>query len=538
MSRAAGQGQGRGQATGPDRRPAPVDLGARPGGSVLERTLVAMLAAYRRCPLGPAGADPGATGGLSAADRLAAAGPGPGLARLLDGLDATGLDPGYAGTDTLVEGIAAWERLVAWATARQAELITALDAREHRAGRAEFVTDAISTRLGSTRHAARVKKDLADALALYPPVATALRTGAIDPAKARVFTDELAAAPASVSDALLDTFLPDAARLTGPQLRSRLRRAAQAVDPTLSARRAAAEAERRGVRLTPAPDSMAYLTAYLPADDAAVCLAALDALADTAAGSAADGDARTPDARRADALTDTLRAVLDTGRTPSGEALTTRQRRRPHIQVTVAATTLLGLDDQPADLAGYGPVPAALARAIAQDGTWRALITDAHGQVVARSASTYRPGADLTGTVTARDDTCRFPGCRAPAHRCDLDHISPYTPARPAGEQTTPENLHALCRHHHRLKTHTTWTVTRDPGTGTTTWTTPWGRTYRRDPEPIPGPPPEIGAREVLAPESTNPEATSPESTRPESTRPESTRPESTTPIDLGPPPF
>lgn len=491
----------------------PIDLGA-PGGSVLERTLVAMVAAYRRCPRGPAVADrPAEASVLSRADRLASADPGPGLARLVDTLDVEDLEPGYAGTDTLVEGIAAWDRVIAWATARQAELITALDAREHRAGRAEFVTDAISTRLGTTRHAARVKKDLADALALYPPVAGALRAGTVDPAKARILTDEVAAAPASISDALLETFLPDAPRLTAPQLRTRLRRAAQSIDPTLAQRRAVAEADRRGVRLTPAPDAMAYLTAYLPAVDAATCLAALDALADAAAapaGTARTPDARTPDARRADALTDTLRAVLDTGRTPSDEPLTTRQHRRPHIQVTVAATTLLGLDDQPADLAGYGPIPAAFARAVAQDGTWRALLTDAHGHVTARGATTYRPGADLTGTVTARDTTCRFPGCRAPAHRCDLDHITPYTPARPAGEQTTPENLHALCRHHHRLKTHTAWTVARDPGTGTTIWTTPWGRSYHRDPDPLPGSPPDATSAETTPPEAQAREARAP----------------------------
>lgn len=223
MSSTTGQGQ--------DRRPAPIDLGT-PHGSVLERTLVAMVAAYRRCPRGPAVGGPRVTGGLgpadrlaahgsaphelSPADRLAAADPGTGLARLVDGLAVADLDPGYAGTDTLVEGIAAWDRLIAWATARHAALITALDAREHRAGRAELVTDALSTRLGTTRHAARVKKDLADALTLYPPVATALGTGTIDPAKARVLADEVAAAPASISDALLDTFLPEAPRLTAP----------------------------------------------------------------------------------------------------------------------------------------------------------------------------------------------------------------------------------------------------------------------------------------------------------------------------------
>lgn len=503
-----------------------------PGGSIIERTLVAMVEAYRRHPRTLRAPrtlpTPRAGFAVPTADDLAELAPGPELAAILDaldprrpdgagvgdvgvcgvggagvattgvattgvdrtGVDRTGVDRTGVDTDTLVEGIAAWDRLISWATARQAALMTELDVREHRAGRGEFVVDAVSTRLGTTRRAAGVKTGLADGLALFPQVARALEGGRLDPAKARVLVDEVAAAPASMSDALLETFLPDAARLTCPQLRTRVRRAAQSVDPALAERRATAEAERRAVRLTPAPDAMAYLTAYLPAVDAATCLAALDALADAAVAPGYDrsGDERTADARRADALTDTLRTVLEGGVDLAGAPLPTRQRRRPHIQVTVAATTLLGLDDRPADLAGYGPIPAAMARAVAQDGTWRALLVDGAGQVTGRGGVSYRPGADLTGTVLARDTTCRFPGCGVPAQRCDLDHVTPFTLARPASEQTVPDNLQALCRHHHRLKTHGGWTVNRDAEKGSTAWTTPWDRTYVRDPDPPPGP--------------------------------------------------
>ena len=48
--------------------------------------------------------------------------------------------------------------------------------------------------------------------------------------------------------------------------------------------------------------------------------------------------------------------------------------------------------------------------------------------------------------VRARDRRCRFPGCRAAAIRCDLDHNIPW----PAGA-TSADNLCCLCRHHHRL---------------------------------------------------------------------------------------
>jgi hypothetical protein len=38
-----------------------------------------------------------------------------------------------------------------------------------------------------------------------------------------------------------------------------------------------------------------------------------------------------------------------------------------------------------------------------------------------------------------------------------------------------------LCRFHHRVKTHTTWTPTRAPD-GALHWTSPTGATYHVDP--------------------------------------------------------
>ena len=164
--------------------------------------------------------------------------------------------------------------------------------------------------------------------------------------------------------------------------------------------------------------------------------------------------------------------------------LATNQRQRPHLQVTIADTTLLGLDDHPGDLTGYGPIPADVARLLASDATWRALYTDRPGTVTAVGEHTYRPGAVLTRQVTARDRTCTFTGCTRPAVQCDIDHREAYTSTRPANQQTHLDNLHALCRLHHNLKTHHGWTTQHHPQTGTTTWTSPLGTQHERDPEP------------------------------------------------------
>ncbi|SOE01065.1 HNH endonuclease signature motif containing protein [Blastococcus haudaquaticus] len=59
----------------------------------------------------------------------------------------------------------------------------------------------------------------------------------------------------------------------------------------------------------------------------------------------------------------------------------------------------------------------------------------------------YTPGAELERFVRMRDRRCRFPGCRARARSCDLDHRREW----PDGP-TAHDNLWCLCEHHHRLK--------------------------------------------------------------------------------------
>lgn len=55
--------------------------------------------------------------------------------------------------------------------------------------------------------------------------------------------------------------------------------------------------------------------------------------------------------------------------------------------------------------------------------------------------------------IELRDHTCRFPRCTRPAGRCDVDHAVPYAD----GGVTCPCNEVALCRRHHRAKTHSSW---------------------------------------------------------------------------------
>ncbi len=168
---------------------------------------------------------------------------------------------------------------------------------------------------------------------------------------------------------------------------------------------------------------------------------------------------------------------------------------KPLVNVTVALSTLLGLDDNPGELDGHGPIPASLARRIASDptGTWRRIITDPVGRLLDYGRTRYRPPRDLADHIIVRDGVCTFPGCRRSAVRCDLDHIIDWH----HGGQTNPENLAALCSRHHHAKHEAGWQPNRDASTGTTHWKSPTGHSYHSTPPLLPTPGPLSVRREI-----------------------------------------
>ena len=88
--------------------------------------------------------------------------------------------------------------------------------------------------------------------------------------------------------------------------------------------------------------------------------------------------------------------------------------------------------------------------------------------------------------VVLRDGTCVFPHCTRPARGCDVDHVITYDhdahtgAGRPQPGPTQTDNLAALCRYHHRVKTFTAWHY-RMIEPGVFEWTSPHGHRYRRD---------------------------------------------------------
>jgi hypothetical protein len=131
-----------------------------------------------------------------------------------------------------------------------------------------------------------------------------------------------------------------------------------------------------------------------------------------------------------------------------------------------------------AEVVDPGPVSAAITRAIATDARRRRVLTDpTGGQVLDAGAQRYHPTARLTEHIRTRDQHCRRPGCRQPAHRSEIDH----TVAFDNGGHTVRINLAAMCKHHHRVKHLPGWTREQDPD-GTLTFTSPHGQVHRTRP--------------------------------------------------------
>ncbi|MCG7284375.1 HNH endonuclease [Cellulomonas sp. ACRRI] len=359
----------------------------------------------------------------------------------------------------------------------------------------------------------------------------ALADGRIEPAKARAIVLAAGDEPAGVAAVVEAEVLPRTAGRSVKQVRADVARALNRVDPEGAAdRHRTARAGRTVSRPKILQDGMAGLWTVLPAADAVRLDGLLDALARR---SRQAGDARTLDQLRADELLDRVlgcsqhliaadgtvlpsrrdgahedhgafgpavgcapgRAGADSApvETPaSAEAARSRSgdveeaTLRTVVHVTVSLATLMGADDEPGDLAGYGPIDAQQTRALALDlgSTWQRLVTDPlSGTVLDVGRTTYRPPAALADHVRHRDKYCTAPGCPVPAARCDLDHTVAYdpppdgSPPRPLGT-TCAHNLGPLCRTHHRLKTAGILRV-RQPTAGEFVWRTPTGHAFR-----------------------------------------------------------
>ncbi|MGC9536187.1 DUF222 domain-containing protein [Streptomyces sp. UG1] len=315
-----------------------------------------------------------------------------------------------------------------------------------------------------------------------------LAAGEISYIQAQTLAEQLRVVDDSVAAQVEQVMALKMPRQAAGQTRAALRQEVVRADPGGAERRHQQRVRERSIQHYPQEDGMAMFGAVLPAQRAALMEQAVDSRAQ---GYAEDG--RSLEQKRVDALFDLV--VNQPGAVGgSGAGGATRATRATGagrsgvvVQVTVPFDILIGDEDGPAELKGYGPIAASQARelAFAPGSVWRRLLTAPEtGLLIKTDPTTYRPTAETERHVIARDQYCAFPSCRMPAGRCDLDHVRPFDHRHPErGGQTVPDNLQPLCRRHHRLKTHHPgWKVRRDPCSGVSTWTAPTGHAYTNAP--------------------------------------------------------
>ncbi|GAA3055994.1 HNH endonuclease signature motif containing protein [Pseudonocardia yunnanensis] len=433
----------------------------------------------------------------------------------------------------VLERIGGWEKIIAWAQARQYEEIARFVAtaeagppagmNQVQAVESAQAEVALMLRLSPGGVAWRVG-EARQVVEEFPATFAALHAGVITLTKARIITEGCADLDAAAAGVVERKVLPRAPEQTNGQLRAAVRRAVLRVDGEAAVRRRERKRRERGVVLYPERDGMATLSATLPAAEAVGTFAVLD----QHARGCGSRDERPMAARRADALVDLVlretgfcsnasqqaaetnaaagesaEPVNDGAPTFGSGALVPGTERLPgvappggvpavtnkvsvQIRVTVPLDTLRGVSNEPGELTGYGPIPAEQARELAAgpDSVWRRLVTDPlSGALLDYGTTRYRPPPHLAEHLIARHQYCQHPGCRVPAHLCDLDHNQPYNPTNDQGP-TSAANLGPKCRPHHRLKGYPGWSVTQYVD-GSIIWTTPSGHTYRVDPPPL-----------------------------------------------------
>lgn len=312
-----------------------------------------------------------------------------------------------------------------------------------------------------------------------PCTLEALEAGALSEWRATLIVRESACLSVEHRRRLDAQMCGDASRLDGwgdRRIAAEAKKIACELDVAAVVDRSSKAAEDRCVRMRPAPDTVVWLTALLPVAQGVSVYAALKRAADSTF----------DDRSRGQIMADTL-----------VERVTGRPAEQPvdvNLNLVMADTTLVGDDDAPAWLDGYGPVPSAIARSLtgdaATDADARAMLRRLYrhprsGQLVALESQARIFPKGLAAFIGLRDQTCRTPYCNAPIrHR---DHAVP----RHRDGPTSALNGLGECEACNYAKEAPGWSVSTSERDGQhrAEFTTPTGAMYTSTAPPLPGPP-------------------------------------------------
>ena len=333
-----------------------------------------------------------------------------------------------------------------------------------------------------------------------PMTLAALQSGRISWQHARVMCEETAnlepAAAAALEAHFLDPDSPGFARgcfageLAPGRFRAKVRYWRERHHPVSIETRHSRSVKDRRLEYSPDRDGTAWISAFLPADQAAGIWNRTTAIS---RGLQGPNETRTLTQLRADVFSTSLlrparaahgvatassggplpAASVPAGITPAGDVPSPQAQ----VLVTVPVFSLLGQTEEPATLDGYGPIPASMARRLIADGAtsfFRVLTDPRDGAPLEIGRTSYRLTKPMRQWLRLRDAKCTFPNCTNHSLDNDADHILAWA----AGGGTGVSNLGQPCPKHHLLKHTTAWRpvgATRENPPG---WISPSGRYY------------------------------------------------------------
>ncbi|ALG08940.1 HNH endonuclease signature motif containing protein [Kibdelosporangium phytohabitans] len=297
-------------------------------------------------------------------------------------------------------------------------------------------------------------------VARLPTTVDALEAGEIDYTRTKAMHDYTADLTADQAAEVEKRVLDGGKRENLTRFKHALRRTVIRVDPQGAEQRRQEARSKRDVTKWDKPDGTATLNITLDPHETSAAYQQINTMA-----MRCKTPGRTLAQRRADVFMD---LVLG------------KETTRPPVTVNVLIpmTTLLGLNQEPGEITGYGPITAEYARELAHDATWRRVITDPTGQVLEVSRRRFASPA-LKRHIELRDRTCRQPGCTVPADRCQTDHTTTYA----TGGLTSLDNTSTFCKRHNLMRQRTDWKLDQ-PTPGTLVFHTPANRKLVTHPQP------------------------------------------------------
>jgi hypothetical protein len=423
-----------------------------------------------------------------------------------DSVASEGADPLRLLADDFLDGLAEISRLDAksaalkvWLAAGYTEAAQALagpagSPQDHRGQEMAMVAEVACVLTVSERAAGAL---LAEAHALttaLPLTLSALQAGTISWQHARIMVDETVNLDPAGAQALeahfLDPGAPNPARgcpageLVPGRFRHKARTWRERHHRVSIEKRHARGVQDRRVEYAPDRDGMAWLSAYLPADQAA---GIWDRTTTAARALQGPVEGRTLSQLRADITATWLLAcnITSGGTGDAGGEMSSGlaggvPTPRAQVLITVPVLSLMGATDEPAMLDGYGPIPSSMARRLIAGGaqSFHRVLTDPRdGAPLEIGRTSYRVTKAKRQWLRLRDGKCPFPGCSNQSLDNEADHLLAWA----KGGSTGISNLGQPCPRHHRLRHTTGWTPSEATKNEPPGWISPTGRHYHSE---------------------------------------------------------